>query len=454
MKIYRKSSLKKSMFVLMLLMFSTPIQAQDILKAAGDGDLAKVKELLEKNPGFINTVDEESCTLMHYAAYGGHIEIVKYLFEKGMELTMKSISDETPLHYAAVGGHTDVIKFLIQKRVNLDAQPTIYYAPLHYAIMFGKGEAAKLLIENGADKNIKNGDGNTPLDLAIENKKDNITAILREKGAVETEIPDFEISKYYGNIRRITLPYSGRPNVSVSVGDEGVLLLDSGYLRTAEKLKTTIKNLKKGKLQYIINTHMHFDHNGGNGILGDGIRIINLDNLEKMVSDGVIKKSNSALRGNSGMKFDTYYTMRFNGEEIRLIPANGIHTDKDMLIHFIGSNVMVMGDLLLPDSFPSIRGEVAGDYLNFLDKVIDVFPGVNVFIAGHGHDKTIDDVKNYRKMLIETAEIVKNSMKAGKSKAEIKKERLWESYNKIYNYIPELNTNYWIEAVYRFYKDK
>ena len=454
MRIYLRNYIKILLWIFVLLIFSESNNAQEILDAAGKGDLAKLKELTEKNIELIDEKDEHLNTAIFYAAYRGHIKIVKFLFEKGVNINVKNKYGETPFHYASSGGFNDIIEFFLQKGININVQNNSLYTPLHYAIISGKKETVELLISKNADINLKNLHGNTPLDLAIENKQNEIGSLLREKGAKETSIPDFIISQYYGKIRMISLPYAGKPNVSLSLGDDGVLLIDSGYLRTTEKLKKTVKELNKGKIKCIINTHLHYDHNGGNDITGNEIPKINLSNLEHFVSNGMIDRSNEVLQGKSGKRFETYYTMRFNGEEIRLIPAHGIHTDKDILIHFISSNVIVMGDLLIPESFPSITWKKIEEYLDFLVKVIDVFPENAIFISGHGRNLTGSELNEYREMLSNTVEIIRNNMEEGKSIQNMKNERILKKYESFDHFIPELDTNFWIDIVCQFYRDK
>ncbi|MFC1724792.1 ankyrin repeat domain-containing protein [candidate division KSB1 bacterium] len=454
MKIYHRNNLRTLIMLTVLLLFVSFSSAQEIFKSAQEGDLAKIKELTADNSELVNAKDDDSNTPIFYAALGGHLDIIKFLIEKNAEADIKNKDAETPLHYAAYGGNNNVVLFFVQKGLDINAQTIYGYSPLHYAVLSGKKDAVKTVIVNGADINLKNGSGNTPLDLAIENKINDIVSFLKTKGAEETEIPDPVISQPYGNIQRISLLYAGKPNVSIYAGENGVLLIDTGYFRTLEKLKMLLKNMNKGEIKCIINTHLDYDHNGGNDIAGDEIWKINLGNLEQFASDGKITKSSESLQGRSGEKFDAFYTMRFNGEQIRLIPSPGIHKDSDILIHFTGSNVVVLGDLLLPESFPSINGKVVEDYLDFLAKVIDVFPEDAIFISGHGGDKTMQEIKEYRDMLSTSAEIVKAGMKAGKSADEMKKENILKKYESYNTFIPELNTDFWIDIVCQYYKDK
>jgi len=253
------------------------------------------------------------------------------------------------------------------------------------------------------------------------------------------------------NISRITLDYGLHPNTGVSAGPDGVLLIDTGHKQTAENLKNAVKESWKGDIKYIINTHPHGDHAGGNDICGKDAIIIGYKNLDLLVTKGVLSKGAEKVEGKSNKKYGSYFSMKFNGEEIKIIPYPGVHSDSDLMIHFTGSGVVHMGDLLLSESFPAIGPKVK-EYLKVLEAAIDIFPDDTKFISGHGRDLSMDGVKDYYKMLLTTADIVKKGMGAGKSIADMRKERVlkdYESYNVLLDW---LTTDYWIEAVYTSYK--
>ena len=269
--IFQKNCLKTAIMLLIILLSLSLSTAQEIFQYAREGNLEKLRELTADDIELVNITDDDSNTPIFYASLGGQLDVIKFLIEKGAKADLKNTSAETPLHYAAYGGSTNVTQFLIKKGLEVNAKNLYGYSPLHYAVLAGKKDAADILVSSGADINLKTGQGNTPLDLAIENKNDNLAVFLRSKGAEETEIPDLVVSKPYGNIQRISMSYAGKPNLSISAGEDGVLLIDTGFLRTVEKLKKTIKDMKKGEIKCIINTHLDYDHNGGNDIVGNEI---------------------------------------------------------------------------------------------------------------------------------------------------------------------------------------
>jgi hypothetical protein len=110
-----------------------------------------------------------------------------------------------------------------------------------------------------------------------------------------------------------------------------------------------------------------------------------------------------------------------------------------------------MGDLLLSESFPAIGSNIK-EYLIFLKKVIHVFPKETIFISGHGKDVGLAGVTHYREMLLKTIQIVKKGMAAGKSLAQLKKDKVLRDFASYEIYLPFLNMDYWIGAIYSRYR--
>jgi glyoxylase-like metal-dependent hydrolase (beta-lactamase superfamily II) len=237
-------------------------------------------------------------------------------------------------------------------------------------------------------------------------------------------------------------------NIAVSSGDDGLLLVDTGFsARAVERLQRALHDLGARQVRYIINTHLHPDHIAGNSIGNDGATIIDQSNLTQRVSEGVLSLGGEPIPGRTGKAFDTYYALGFNGEEVRLIPYPGIHTDNDLIVHFTRSGVVHMGDLLISQSFPSITGKV-DEYLELLERTLDVFPETTTFVCGHGREMTSTDVKEYRDMLAAAAAIVRRHMQEGKERREVREAGALAEFAKWGTFIPILNADYWIDAVY------
>jgi cyclase len=263
---------------------------------------------------------------------------------------------------------------------------------------------------------------------------------------------DVDIRKFSGSVYRITFPYQLRTNIGLSTGTDGILLVDTGFEETVPQLKKVLEKMGQGKIKYIINTHHHDDHTQGNVIAGPGTRIIGLQDIKQLVSEGVLVKAKGPLVGKTGKMFDLYYTLDFNGEEIRFIPSPGAHSSSDMIIYFTRSGVVHMGDLLLSQSFPAVSRNIK-KYLPILEKVIDIFPGDTVFLSGHGKDLSKKGVRDYYAMLVTTINIVKKAKKAGKTIKEMQRQRILKDYESYNTFLDWLTTDYWIDAVYKCYSE-
>jgi glyoxylase-like metal-dependent hydrolase (beta-lactamase superfamily II) len=446
---------KKIIYACMLLLFiSIPVLAEEIHDAAQQGDLVKIKSLLEKSPGLLEARSENEKTPLHFAAQGGHKEIVELLVEDGADVNARNIALETPLHYAAAMGYKEIVDLLISEGALLNSGTTNGSTPLHYSANIGNSEIIQVLIEKGADINCRNKYGLTPLDLAYDFNQNEAAQLIVSKGGFSSPVDDPDVVRLSDNFYSILFPKGNQTNLVVSVGNDGILLVDTGFSRRAEtKLRAAISRLGDGRIKYIINTHLHQDHVACNNIGGESAIVINHQNLEKMASEGIIVRAEGSIKGKTDKTFKSHYTMTFNGEEIKLIPYPGVHSNEDLIIYLSGSGVVHMGDLLLSESFPSVGGNVV-EYMELLEKIIDIFPADTLFINGHGKNCTLEDVVKYQRMLFSSIEIVRNHMKPGKSIKEMRRENVLKDFKKWDSFIYFLNTDYWIGAVYNSYKDK
>lgn len=275
---------------------------------------------------------------------------------------------------------------------------------------------------------------------------------LASSTASAKEIENAAVFQLSENIYRVTFPYSLRTNIGVSTGPDGILLVDTGFKETAEALNAVIHKLGQGDVVYIINTHLHGDHISGNWVCGKNATLVDFENLEECMSYGFVFPGNGDLEGRLTDAFGTYYSINFNGEKVQLIPCPGMHSEADLLVHFSKSGVVHMGDLLLSQSFPAV-GSRAKEYMDFLDKIVDIFPPGTKFIAGHGRDYTMNDLKDYRRMLQTTIGVVQREVEAGKSLEQIQKAQIlkkWESWGDFLNF---LNCDTWIESIFTSYPE-
>ena len=244
-------------------------------------------------------------------------------------------------------------------------------------------------------------------------------------------------------------------NIGVSVGTDGILIVDDQFAPLADKIKATLKTLGEGKLKFILNTHWHGDHTGGNAQFGREAPIIAHDNVRKRLSteqrleffkQTVAASPKEAL---PVITFDQSLSVHFNGEEIRVIHFPHGHTDGDSIIFFTTSNVVHMGDDFFAGRFPFVDLDSGGSVQGLTKNIGEIIPKVPAgakLIPGHGPISTVDDLKAFHRMLIETTEIVRKKKSAKKTLDQIKKEGLpteWKSWGEGF-----IKTDQWIEIVF------
>jgi ankyrin repeat protein/Tol biopolymer transport system component len=176
---------KKIIIVFVVLFaFIASALADEIHEAAKEGTLAKVKELLEKDPKLINFKDENGRTPLHWACLGVHKDVAQYLLEKGADVNAKDNNETTAMHSAAAQGHTEVAKLLIKNGAQINAKNYFSQTPLHTAAFNGQRDVTELLVASGAKLETRDDHGRTPLFFnAVWGGNVDVARILIEHGA-------------------------------------------------------------------------------------------------------------------------------------------------------------------------------------------------------------------------------------------------------------------------------
>ena len=188
-------------------------------------------------------------------------------------------------------------------------------------------------------------------------------------------------------------------NIGLSIGDDGVVMIDDQFAPLTERILEAISGISNGNIRFLINTHVHGDHVGGNENLGRmGIDIVAAERVRKRLAERLPAVALPVLTYNEPV------TIHLNGEDIRLIPVPPAHTDGDTFIHFRGSDVLHLGDVFRTVAFPVIDRNNGGT----LDGTIDAL-GIAAGIAGpdtkivpgHGVVSSREDVIEFRDMVID-----------------------------------------------------
>ena len=263
---------------------------------------------------------------------------------------------------------------------------------------------------------------------------------------------EIKATKVAGNI--YMLEGSGG-NIGVSVGPDGILIVDDQYAPLADKIKAALKTLGEGKLKFILNTHYHGDHTGGNITFGPEAPIIAQTNVRQRLSEEQkLKFLNRTMPASPKealpvITFDNAVSVFFNGEEIKVIHFPHGHTDGDSVVFFTGAKVVHMGDDFFNGMFPFVDLEAGGDVEGMTKNVGDIISklpaGVKI-IPGHGPLSDADGLKAFHNMLVQTTDIVRKRMAAGKTLDQIKAEGLpeeWKTWGSAF-----IKTDVWLTLVY------
>jgi cyclase len=263
-----------------------------------------------------------------------------------------------------------------------------------------------------------------------------------------------------GRVHMIQRP-DGFANVGVFVGDEGVLLVDSQFEPHAKDLVTAVRELTDGEIQFLINTHVHPDHIGGNAPLAtDGVLIFAHDNMRVRM----LERRSRFPRGNGGFvpqapakarPFVTYekqINFHFNGEEVKVFLAPPAHTDGDTFVHFPDSDVLHLGDVFRTTSYPIIdvyNGGTLHGTIEALDLAISLAGPNTKIIPGHGVEVVgRRELVEFRDMIADVSETVRDLIAEGKTLDEVMAADPTSAYDGKWGNVPTWSANDFVPIVY------
>lgn len=214
-------------------------------------------------------------------------------------------------------------------------------------------------------------------------------------------------------------------NLGVSVGEDAVFLIDDQYAPMAPKIKAAIAAISSKPVKFVVNTHWHGDHTGGNEAFAksDAVIVAHENVRKRMSSDQVIEFLKSSVKASPKaalpvVTFSTNMTFHLNGEDMVVTHQPNAHTDGDAIVHFKNSNILHMGDLFFNKLYPFIDissgGSVDG-VIAAADRALAMSNDATKIIPGHGPMSSKADLLAYRTMLATVAPRIRQLVKDGKT---------------------------------------
>ena len=262
---------------------------------------------------------------------------------------------------------------------------------------------------------------------------------------------EIKVSKVAGTV--YMLQGSGG-NIGVSAGDDGIVIVDDQYAPLAPKIRAALATITNKPIKFILNTHYHGDHTGGNAEFSKDGTIIAHENVRKRLQIDTVVMGRAVPPAPKEalpiVTFNDRATVHVNGEDIRAIHMPHGHTDGDAVIWFTQSNVVHMGDDFFNGTFPFVDmdngGSVRGMAAN-VESVVSQIRDDTKVIAGHGPLGDRNSLRAFAEMLRGSLAAVDTAMKSGKTFDQIKSEKVlapWEKWGGGF-----FTTDRWAETLYR-----
>ncbi|HYC34953.1 MAG TPA: MBL fold metallo-hydrolase [Usitatibacter sp.] len=218
-------------------------------------------------------------------------------------------------------------------------------------------------------------------------------------------------------------------NLGLSVGEDAVFLIDDQFAPLTDKINAAIKAITPKPVRFVLNTHWHFDHTGGNENYGKaGTLIVAHENVRKrMDSDQVLEffKQNIPRSPKAALPVVTFngaMSFHINGDELRAIHVPHAHTDGDTIVHFLKSDVIHMGDVYFNGYYPFIDSSSGGSIDGVIaacDKILAIASDATKIIPGHGPLSNRAELRAYRDMLSQVSSRVKQLLAQGRTNEQV-----------------------------------
>lgn len=243
-------------------------------------------------------------------------------------------------------------------------------------------------------------------------------------------------------------------NVALSYGADGNVLVDDQYAPLTERILAAVASVNPGPVRFVINTHWHGDHTGGNENLSrTGTVVVAHENVRRRMSMDQVVLGNAVPASPAAalpvITFDQGLSFHLNGDEVRVFHVDDAHTDGDALVYWHRANVLHMGDTFFHGMLPFIDLDSGGSIdglLHALDIAVGRADPQTVIVPGHGPLARLPDLVAYRAMLRGLRDRIAAEIEAGRTLDQIKALRLADAHGRETDFI---TPDAFVEAVYR-----
>lgn len=248
--------------------------------------------------------------------------------------------------------------------------------------------------------------------------------------AQEAEVK-IEVTPVSGKVYMLT----GRGgNIGLLSGAEKTLVVDDQFANLSDKILQAIKTVSDKPVSYLLNTHWHGDHTGGNSNFAKtGAVIVSQENVRKRLANAQKEKNQIDCDALPEITFADGLSFHFDDEQIMFFHSHAGHTDGDAMVYFVNSNVLHTGDLFFNGRYPYIdlnSGGSARGYIKAVENALKIINDDTKIIPGHGNLATKKDYESFLEMLKYLEANVKEALAAGKTEAEIvSDEKITEKYD-------------------------
>lgn len=219
---------------------------------------------------------------------------------------------------------------------------------------------------------------------------------------------------------RVYVLFGQGGNIAASVGDDGIYIIDDQFAKLSDDIKKTISDLKPGSAEFVINTHHHGDHTGGNeNFAKAGAHVIAHDNVHKRLEEKHGANSDYLPR----ISFGHDLKLHFNNEHAHVVHYAHAHTDGDSVIFFNNDNIVHMGDIYFNfGSLPFVDVDSGGSVDGILEAVNDVIKQIDertIVIPGHGPVSDRSGLVTYAKLVQKAKDLLLNAMQNNASLEQV-----------------------------------